>query len=330
MAQTRSVRAAVLGAAVAGIVFSGAAPAQSWKPTRNVELVIPTSPGGSNDIAGRTIHKVWTETKVLPVTSSIVNRSGAEHVIAYTYVSQKTADGHTIGIMSTPMLVNPIGGRTQLTHNDVTPIAYLITEPMIALVRTDSPLKSGKELVETLRKNPGALSIALTSDGHRVSVGMPLNKAGVSIKGVRMPAFKGGGETVTAVLGGHADLLITSVSTSVPHITAGKMRGIAISSDKRLPGVLADVPTWRELGYPSSGSWKGVMGPKGLSAEQIAFWEDALRKVAQSDELKQFAEQNQWLLEFKGAAETKRWLDEEAALLKTTMTELGLVRQSKE
>ena len=330
MAQTILIRAAVLGAAFAGIVFSGATLAQTWKPTRNVELVIPTSPGGSNDIAGRTIHKVWTETKLLPVTSSVANRSGAEHVIAYTYVSQKAGDGHTVGIMSTPMLVNPIGGRTQLTHNDVTPIAYLITEPMIALVRADSPLKSGKELIEALRKNPSALSIALTSDGHRVSVGMPLNKAGVSMKGVRMPAFKGGGETVTAVLGGHADLLITSVSTSVPHITAGKMRGIAISADQRLPGALADVPTWRELGYRSSGSWKGLMGPKGLSAEQIVFWEDVMRKAAQSDELKQYAEQNQWLLEFKGAAETKKWLDEESALLKTTMTELGLVRQAKE
>ena len=330
MKQAGLMRAAVLGAAFVGIVASGTTPAQGWKPARNVELVIPTSPGGSNDIAGRTIHKVWTEAKLLPVSSSIANRSGAEHAIAYTYVSQRSGDGHTIGMMSTPMLVNPIGGRSQLTHNDVTPIAYLITEPMIALVRADSPLKSGKELVETLRKNPGALSIALTSDGHRVSVGMPLNKAGVSIKGVRMPAFKGGGETVTAVLGGHADLLITSVSTSVPHVTAGKMRGIAISSDMRLSGALADVPTWRELGYPSSGSWKGVMGPKGLSADQVAYWEGVMRRVAQSDELKQYAEQNQWLLEFKGAAETKKWLDEEAALLKTTMAELGLVRQAKE
>jgi tripartite-type tricarboxylate transporter receptor subunit TctC len=136
--------------------------AQGWKPERNVELTIPTSPGGSNDIAGRLIHKLWTELKLLPVTSSVVNRSGAEHIIAYTYVSQR-GDPHTIGLMSTPMLVNPIEGRTQLTYNDVTPIAYLITEPMVAVVRADSPLKTGKDLVEALRKNPAALSIALTS-----------------------------------------------------------------------------------------------------------------------------------------------------------------------
>jgi putative tricarboxylic transport membrane protein len=301
--------------------------AQGWKPERNVELVIPTSPGGSNDIAGRTIHKLLNDLKLLPVTSSVANRSGGEHNVAYTYVSQRNADAHTIGIMSTPMLVNAVEGRSQLTHNDVTPIAYLFTEPMIALVRADSPLKTGRDVIDALRKNPSALSIALTSTGHRVSIGMPMLKGGVSLKGVRMPAFKGGGETVTAVLGGHADMLITSVSTSVPHITSGSMRGLAVSSTKRLGGALAAVPTWQELGFQSSGSWKGVMGPKGITPAQIAFWEDVMRRTSQSDELRLYAEQNQWLLEFKGAAETKKWLDEEFAALKSAMTELGLVRQ---
>jgi putative tricarboxylic transport membrane protein len=308
-------------------LLAGTAPAQGWKPERNVELTIPTSPGGSNDIAGRLVHKLWTELKLLPVQSTVVNRSGGEHIVAYTYISQRTGDPYSIGLMSTPMLVNPIQGRTQLTHNDVQPIAYLITEPMVAVVRADSPLKTGKDLVEALSKNPASYSIALTSTGHRVSIGLPLHKAGVNIKTVRMPAFKGGGETTTAVLGGHADVQITSVSTSVPHVTSGQMRVIAISSSKRLGGIMATVPTWQELGFQSSGSWKAVMAPKGITPAQIAFWEEVMRKSAASDEIRQYAEQNQWLLEFKGAAETKKWLDEEFAALKVIMTELGLVKQ---
>ena len=302
--------------------------AQGWKPERNVELILPASPGGSNDIAGRTIQKVWTDLNLLPVSSSVVNRSGGEHNVAYTYVAQRAGDAHTLGLVSTPMLVNQIDGRAQLTHNDVTPIAYLITEPMIAVTRTDSPLKTGRDVVEALRKNSGALSIALTSSGHRVSIGMPLLKAGITLKGVRMPAFKGGGETVTAVLGGHADLLVTSVSTSVPHIASGKMRGLAVSSTKRLGGALAQVPTWQELGYSSSGSWKGIMGPKGITPAQIAYWEDIVRRTAQSEELKQYAEQNQWIIEFKGSADMRKWLNEEFVALKSTMTELGLVKQT--
>jgi putative tricarboxylic transport membrane protein len=224
-------------------------------------------------------------------------------------------------------LVNPIQGRTELTHNDFTPIAYLITEPMVVVVRADSPLKSGKDLLEALNKNPASLSIALTSTGHRVSIGMPMRKAGIDIKAVRMPAFKGGGETTTAVLGGHADVQITSVSTSVPHVTGGQMRAIAISSTQRLGGVMASVPTWRELGYQSSGSWKGFVAPKGITPAQVAFWEEVMRRTAQSEEILQYAEKNLWLVEFKGAAETRKWLDDESAALKVIMTDLGLVKK---
>jgi len=308
------------------VVLAGTASAQGWKPERNVELTIPTSPGGSNDIAGRTFHKLWNELKLLPVASSVVNRSGGEHIVAYTYIQQRAGDPHHVGLMSTPMLLNPIEGRTQLTHNDVTPIAYVITEPMVAVVRADSPIRNGRDLVDALKKNPGALSIALTSTGHRVSIGLPLQKAGVNVKAVRMPVFKGGGETTTAVLGGHADVQITSVSTSVPHVTGGQMRVLAVSSAQRLGGIMASVPTWQELGYQSSGSWKGVIAPKGLTPAQIAFWEDVMRRTAQSDEILQYAEKNLWLVEFKGSAETRKWLDEEAAALKLIMTELGLVR----
>jgi putative tricarboxylic transport membrane protein len=309
------------------LMVAGGASAQGWKPDRNVELTIPTSPGGSNDIAGRMIHKLWNDLKLLPVSSSVTNRSGGEHAVAYTYISQRTGDAHAIGVMSTPMLVNPIQGRMQLSHRDVTPIAYLITEPMVALVRADSPIKTGKELVEALAKNPAALSIALTSTGHRVSIGLPMHKAGVNFKGVRMPAFKGGGETVTAVMGGHADALITSVSTSVPHVEAGKMRAIAVSSSKRLGGPLASVPTWNELGFQSSGSFKGIMGPKGMTPAQVAFWEEVMRKTSESDEIRQYAAKSLWLVEYRNSADTIKWMDQQSAALKVVMTELGLAKQ---
>jgi putative tricarboxylic transport membrane protein len=156
---------------------------------------------------------------------------------------------------------------------------------------------------------------------------MPMQKAGVNIKAVRMPAFKSGGETTNAVLGGHADVQITSVSTSVPQVAAGTMRAIAVSSTRRLGGAMAQVPTWQELGYQSSGSWKGVMAPKDITPAQVAFWEDVMRKTAQSDEIRQYAEKNLWLVEFKGAADTRKWMDEESAALKTALGGLGLVKQ---
>jgi putative tricarboxylic transport membrane protein len=103
------------------------------------------------------------------------------------------------------------------------------------------------------------------------------------------------------------------------------MRAIAISSNRRLGGVMAAVPTWEELGYVSSGSWKGVFAPRGITAAQVAYWEEVMQRTAQSEEILRYAEMNLWLVEFKGAADTRKWLDQEAAALKSIMGELGLV-----
>ena len=100
-----------------------------------------------------------------------------------------------------------------------------------------------------------------------------------------------------------------------------------MSSSKRLGGPLASIPTWQELGYQSSGSWKGVMAPKGITPAQLAFWEDVMRKTAQSEGMRQYAERNQWLIEYKNAAETRQWMDQEIATLKTVLSNLGYAKK---
>lgn len=311
----------------ASVALANFAVAQTWKPERAVEMTVPSGPGGSNDVAGRVIQKIFDDLKLLGVPSSVVNRAGGGHTIAYTYVQQKAGDPHSIGIMSTPIVMNFVEGRTPMSHKDVTPIAYMITEPMVAAVRADSPIKTGQDLLNALKKDPNSVAIALTSVGHRVSVGLPMQKAGVDSKGVRVVVFKSGGETTTAVLGGHADVVVTSISSLVPHQTAGRLRGIAVSSDQRLGGPVASIPTWKELGYQSSGSWKGIVAPPGLTPAQVAFWEQVAQKTAQSREIAEYAEKNQWLVEYKNAAETRKWMDEEAARLKEVLTALGLVKR---
>ncbi|HXV10506.1 MAG TPA: tripartite tricarboxylate transporter substrate binding protein [Burkholderiales bacterium] len=311
------------------LVLAGTAPAQDWKPERPIELTIPAGPGGSNDITARIVQKIWSNLNLLPVPSSVMNRGGGGHVVAYTYLRGRAGDPYSLSLVSTPLLMNYATGRSKLSYKDVTPIAMLTDEPMVVVVRVDSPLKTGQDLLDALKKDPGSLSIALTSDGHRVSIGLPLQKAGISIKGIRIVAFKSGGETTTALMGGHADVVITSVSSLIPHATAGKLRGIAVSSSKRLGGPVADMPTWQELGYPSSGSWKGIAGPPGLTPEQVEYWEGVMRTTAQSEELAAYAQKNQWLIAFKGSAETVQWMEEESARLKDVVQALGLVRKKK-
>lgn len=310
--------------------FSPGAWAQGWKPERNVELIVPASAGGSLDTTGRTVQKLWDELKLVPVSSTIVNRSGGGHAVAYNFLNQRAGDPHYLSITSSTLHTSHINGRTPLSYRDFTPLTVLLTEYIAFAVRADSPIKSGKDLIETLRKEPGALSLALSSargGTHHISFGLPLQSANVDIKQSKLVAFNSTGEAVTALLGGHVDVMSGGTVQIAPHVESGKMRVLAVSSAKRLPGPLSVAPTWPELGYKGVfDNWRGVIGTKGMSADQTAFWESIFRKVIESDEFRKLAEKNQWDANFKSAADTRRFMESQYSELKEVMTFLGLAK----
>ncbi|MBI4203603.1 MAG: tripartite tricarboxylate transporter substrate binding protein [Betaproteobacteria bacterium] len=310
--------------------FSPGAWAQGWKPERNVELIVPASAGGSLDTTGRTVQKLWDELKLVPVSSTIVNRSGGGHAVAYNFLNQRAGDPHYLSITSSTLHTSHINGRTPLSYRDFTPLTVLLTEYIAFAVRADSPIKSGKDLIETLRKDPGALSLALSSargGTHHISFGLPLQSASVDMKQSKLVAFNSTGEAVTALLGGHVDVMSGGTVQIAPHVESGKMRVLAVSSAKRLPGPLSVAPTWPELGYKGVfDNWRGVIGTKGMSADQTAFWESVFRKVIESDEFRKLTEKNQWDANFKSAAETRRFMESQYNELKEVMTFLGLAK----
>ena len=200
----------IVVAAVSVAFLSQAAWSQGWKPQRNVELIVPAGAGGSLDTTGRTVHKIWEDLKLVPVTSSIVNRSGGGHAIAYGFLNQRAGDPHYLSITSATILTKHINGRLPVTYTDFTPLAVLLTEYVAFAVRAESPIKTGKDLVETLKKNPGALSIALSSAAggtHHITVGLPLQSGGVDISKVKLVSFNATSDAVTALLGGHVDVM---------------------------------------------------------------------------------------------------------------------------
>jgi len=304
--------------------------AQGWKPERNVELIVPASAGGSLDTSGRVVQKLWDELKLVPVSSTVVNRSGGGHAVAYNYLNQHAGDPHFMSITSSTLHTSNINGRTPLSYRDFTPLTVLLTEYIAFAVRADSPLKTGKDLVEALRKDPASLSLALSSargGTHHISFGLPLQSAKVDMKQTKLVAFNSTSEAVTALLGGHVDVMSGGTVQIAPHVASGKMRVLAVSSAKRLPGPLSAAPTWPELGYKGVfENWRGVIGTKGMTADQINFWENVFRKVVESDEFKKLAEKNQWDVNFKSAAETRRFMEAQYGELKEVMTFLGLAK----
>lgn len=304
--------------------------AQGWKPERNVELIVPASAGGSLDTTGRVVQRLWDELKLLPVSSTVVNRSGGGHAVAYNYLNQKAGDPHYMSITSSTLHTSNINGRTPLSYRDFTPLTVLLTEYIAFAVRADSPIKSGKDLIDALRKDPGSLSLALSSavgGTHHISFGLPLQSAKVDMAHTKLVAFNSTSEAVTALLGGHVDVMSGGTVQIAPHVQSGKMRVLAVSAPKRLPGVLSAAPTWPELGYKGVfENWRGVIGTKGMTAEQVAFWENVFRKVVDSAEFKKLAEKNQWDVNFKSAAETRKFMEAQYGELKEVMTFLGLAK----
>jgi putative tricarboxylic transport membrane protein len=300
-----------------------------WKPEKPVELILNTAPGNSPDRTARAIQRIAQDRKIVEVPITVSNRVGGGGAVAYTYLNQRPGDGHFIAIASKAILTNNIMGRGP-SYTEFTPIAHLFGEHTVIVVKADSPIKTGKDLVARLKKDPGAYSFGIATSLGNVnhqSVAAALKEEGIDIRKTRNVVFQSGALALTALLGGHVDVAPMGPGTVSGALQAGQVRLIAVASPKRAPGMFADVPTWREQGYNVVVSnWRSVIGPKGLTPAQTAYWERAIHRITETDEWKKELEANHHNAEFLASADTRKMMDADYAKLKAFLTELDLVK----
>ena len=313
-----------------GILHGTAAQAQSWSPTRNVEIIVSSVPGGSNDKTGREIEKALNELKLVPTSTTIVGKPGGGGGIAMAYTSQHAGDGHYLMVATSSINSNHIIGASKLTYNDFTPIAMLVNDYVVFAVRADSPLKTANDLVAQFKTKPQsvAMGFANTFGGSRhVAAGLLIKALGGNPRDLKTVVFKGSAEAISALLGAHLEMVIVGAVNAVAHVQSGRMRVLAVTSPQRLTGVLSFVPTWRELGADVvSGSWRGVMGPKDLPAPQLAYWENAMRQVSQNAGWKADIERNYWSEDFAIGAQLRRDLEKDYVDTKKILMDIGLAK----
>ncbi|MFN9489020.1 MAG: tripartite tricarboxylate transporter substrate binding protein [Betaproteobacteria bacterium] len=328
MNATRRIAVGLAAVALAGTGV--AVQAQAWQPERNVEIVINTAPGSGQDVTGRLIQSILQERKIVTVSINVNNKPGGGGIIAYTHLQSMAGNGNFISVASKSLLTNHISGRAPLTYSHLTPLAILFDEYITVAVKADSPIKTGRELVERLKKDPGALSFGVaTSLGNPNHQGaaMPLKDAGIDLRKVRTPVFQSGGQAITALLGGHVDAVPGSVGLMRRHLEAGTIRVLAVASPQRLAGPFATVPTWREQGINAVVSnWRGLVGPPNLSAAQIAFWDGAMKQLVATEAWKKELADNNWDNEYRNAAEARKYMDADYAELRAFLMELELVK----
>ncbi len=310
--------------------LAGHAWAQAWKPARNVEIIVGAGAGGGADLTARQMQKLMRDKLALDFSSSVVNKTGGGSSLSYVYLNQHAGDAHYIALSLQPMITGPLMISGQIPYTDMTPLAHLFNEYVGFAVRPDSAIKSGRDLVERLRKDPAALSIGVTTalaGSNHLATALALKAAGVDVRKLRLVVLSGAGESVAGVMGGHLDAIALSAAGLISYLQSGKLRGIAISGPRRLSGVFADVPTWKEQNVDSVyANWRGVVGPKGMSAAQIAYWDDVLSRLTQTPE---WREELARLLQdpaYLNSRDTRRFLDAQHQELRAVLVELGLAK----
>lgn len=319
-----------LAVAISAITLAATAGAQGWSPSRNVEIIVGSAPGGSNDRTARTVEKAIIDGKLIPTSLSVVNKPGGGSSIAFTYVSQKAADPHTLLIGTTALLTNHIVGRSKLNHKDFTPIASLFNDYVVFAVNANSPIKTGKELAAKLKENPQSISIgfatALGSHNH-IAAGMLAKSINVNPRDLKVVAFKGSAEAITQLLGGHIDMVTTAAGNVSAHIAEGRLRVVGVSANQRFGGALANIPTWKEQGVDLVyGGWRAIVAPKGLSADQVAYWEGVLRKATSTPEWKANIQKNFWFDDFVTSAQFTKDIDKDYNDIRAVLVDLGLAK----
>src|SRR4029450_4997038 len=306
------------------------AAAQAWKPERAVEIIVGTTPGGPQDRTGRLIQKILQDEKLVTVPLNVVNKPGGGGVIGLTYLSQHPNDGHYLMVNAVTLLTNNLTGRTALAYTDFTPIAVIGAEYVGVAVLSESPIKSGKDLAERLKKDPSVLSVSIgTAFGNatHISYALPMKAAGVDIRKLKTVVFNSGGDAMTALLGGHVDAMARAPSTLLQQIKAGKVRMLAVAAPKRLGGDFSGIPTWEELGIDATFElWRGLAGPKGMSRGQIQFWDDVLGKMARTTEWKKQLAQFDMEDVYRNSTDPARYWKGEYEEVRSVLAELGLVK----
>jgi putative tricarboxylic transport membrane protein len=324
----RRQAAGLLGAAL--LAGAGSARAQAaWQPGERITYLIGVAPGGTVDLYARGIRDQLEALKLVNGQSVLAeNRVGAGGAIALQALAQHAGNGHWLGTFHTGAIAGAVTGLIKADVRQFPPVAMLVEETSVVAVRADSALRSAGDLVSALRANPGSLRIAVApalGQNTHLALAKPLKAAGVAIDRLTIAPFRSSGESMTALMGGHVDVVSATAPVVVPQVQAGRVRMLASAAAERGTGPLAELRTWREQGVAADYvSYNGVMLAPRATPEQQRFWEAALRRVAQSPEWTALVEKSGNKAIFRGRDESLAYFEAEWKATTELATELGL------
>jgi len=273
----RSLLAAIL--AIPLIAFSQTYPA---KPVR---IIVPFAPGGGSDLAGRLVAAKLTER--MGAQFIVENRPGAGSNLGAELAVKAPADGYTLLLISASYTVNPSVYKLSFDPiNDITPIIQISGGPYVIAVHPSVRANTLAELVQLAKREPEKLAYGSSGNGSIMHVASEYFLDSAKIKVLHVP-YKGTGPAVADTIGGQVQLVFGAVPVTLPHVKAGRLRALAVTTDKRIAAA-PDLPTVAESGYPGYEvtNWHGLVGPKGLPRDIVERLNREIGQVVLGEEMK--------------------------------------------
>ena len=297
---------------------------QEFKPSKQIEGVVHTGPGGGSDLLARAIAEMLQKEKLISQRMQIVNKSGGGSAVAMAYLAEKKGDPHTIGFFTGVWVTNPLTSKeATVTVKDLTPIVRLILEPAVIAVKADSPYKNMNDFIEAAKKSPNQLRQSGGSVTGRDNLMRLLIQKATGAQWTYI-SFPSGGERLSNLLGGHVQMMVIEPQEAGEHIRAGNLRVIASLTEKRLPS-LPNVPTIKEQGIDVTiiPQARGVFAPPAASKEVVQYWEGVFDRFAKSASWKQYVEQNQFEDGYLKGPPLNKFFDELTVLMRGVLKEAG-------
>lgn len=291
----------------AAVLVSGGAPAQPF-PAKPIEFVVPGNPGAGSDVFARLVADLMRKEKIVSQTIVINNKAGGGGAIAAVYAAQKRGDPYVVVSFPTGMMLTSAQrSGLDIGLDKFHPIALLGFDINCIMVNADSPFKTVRELVEAAKAKPKTINVSIgsTGSGSHMFVYTLERLSGARFNVIVM---KSGAEAVTAALGGHVHWSTGQISDAMPHVEAGKMRILAVASEKRIPQLPA-IPTMKEQGFDMHvAAGRGFSTPAAIPADASRFLETAFERVYKSAGWQDYMARNFMEPVYMNGAEYGRYL----------------------
>ena len=293
-----------------------------------IKMMLPANPGGGWDTTGRALGKALQDAGV---ASSVTydNKGGAAGAIGLAqFVNGSKGDSNAMMVMGAVMLGGIITGKPPVSLSQATPLARLTSEYNVFVLPANSPYKSMAEVVAQLKKDPGSVKWGGGSRGstEHIAAAMIAREVGVDPAKINYVAFRGGGEAISAILGGNVTVGGSGFSEFAEYISTGKMKPIGVTAGQRLKGAASSIPTLKEQGINVEiGNWRGVYGGPGITKAQRDELVAQIEKATKSKAWAEALQKNDWTPAWLAGDAFGKFVDDEFASLRATMIKSGMV-----